>query len=66
QPMHEMGTLALERLYARIKDPTAPPTVVSFLPQLVIRKTCGAAGGGDRPVPSLGHIELAQSVRDAG
>ncbi|MEW6511999.1 MAG: LacI family DNA-binding transcriptional regulator [Bacteroidota bacterium] len=63
QPMHEMGTLALERLYARIKDPTAPPTVVSFLPQLVIRKTCGAVGVATAFTATFGsesNIELEE------
>jgi len=43
QPMYEMGRLAMEKLYARMKDPEATPTLTSFLPDLVIRKSCGAA-----------------------
>ncbi|MGA9119877.1 MAG: LacI family DNA-binding transcriptional regulator [Bacteroidota bacterium] len=42
QPMHEMGELALEKLVARVKDPQARPTLTSFMPELVIRETCGA------------------------
>ena len=43
QPMHEMGELALEKLMARVKDPQARPTLTSFMPELVIRRTCGAS-----------------------
>ena len=43
QPMHEMGILAVERLLDRIKDPTAPPTMTTFMPDLIIRSTCGAS-----------------------
>lgn len=43
QPMHEMGELALEKLMARVKDPQARPTLTSFMPELVIRSSCGAA-----------------------
>jgi LacI family transcriptional regulator len=42
QPMHEMGRLALEKLRGRMKEPAAPPTLTTFLPELVIRQTCGA------------------------
>ena len=42
QPMHEMGELALEKLMARVKDPQARPTLTSFMPELVIRNSCGA------------------------
>jgi LacI family transcriptional regulator len=49
QPMHEMGALALEKLVARMKDPAPSPTVTSFMPKLVVRKSSGAplatAGG---------------------
>ena len=48
QPMYEMGRLAMEKLYARMKDPDATPTLTSFLPDLVIRRSCGAAL---RPAP---------------
>ncbi len=42
QPMHEMGLLAMSKLMSRIKDPVAPPTLTTFLPDLVIRDSCGA------------------------
>ena len=42
QPMHEMGLLAVTKLMNRIKNPTAPPTLTTFLPDLVIRESCGA------------------------
>jgi LacI family transcriptional regulator len=57
QPMYQMGTLALQMLTNRMKNPDAPPNHTTFLPELVIRKTCGArasvlAGGTE------GGIEL--------
>lgn len=42
QPMHEMGSLALEKLRGRMKVPTTPPSLTTFLPELIIRQTCGA------------------------
>ncbi len=42
QPMHEMGELALEKLMARVKDPQSRPTLTSFMPELVVRTSCGA------------------------
>lgn len=64
QPMHEMGMLALEHLYQRMKDPAAAPKRTAFLPELIIRKTCGAEATGDRASPSIGTIELEQSIRE--
>jgi len=66
QPMHEMGILALERLFARMKDPKAPVTVTAFQPQLIIRRTCGAAARGEHVAPSAGHIELEPMTRESG
>jgi LacI family transcriptional regulator len=66
QPMHEMGMLALERLFHRMKDPGAPPMRTAFLPELIIRKTCGAQAATDRAVPSNGRIELEPSIRETG
>jgi DNA-binding LacI/PurR family transcriptional regulator len=66
QPMYEMGVLALEILTARMKDPHAPPTVTSFLPELIIRRTCGAlahSSTGDvtvSPEGTGGRIELEE------
>jgi len=42
QPMYEMGRLAMEKLIRRIKDPGALPTLTSFVPDLVVRRSCGA------------------------
>ena len=69
QPMHEMGILALEKLVTRMKDPESPPTLTSFLPELVIRQTCGAAAAAERATstdPVIGGgagggIELEES-----
>ena len=43
QPMYDMGQLAMEKLTRRMKEPGAPATLTSFLPDLVVRRTCGAA-----------------------
>jgi len=42
QPMNEMGSVAVEWLTARMKEPDMAPRKTSFLPELVVRKTCGA------------------------
>ncbi|MGB9773852.1 MAG: LacI family DNA-binding transcriptional regulator [Bacteroidota bacterium] len=42
QPMYEMGTLAVETLVGRIKNPNAPPRHTRFTPEIVVRETCGA------------------------
>lgn len=56
QPMYSMGTLALERLMARIVDPDADPFLASFTPELVVRRTCGAVPAGRVP-EAEGRIE---------
>lgn len=43
QPMYEIGRLAMEKLIARMKVPDAPPTLSSFVPDLIVRGSCGAA-----------------------
>lgn len=43
QPMYEIGRLAMEKLITRMKDPDAPPTLSSFVPDIIIRKSCGAS-----------------------
>lgn len=53
QPMYEMGRLAMEKLVARMKDPGAGPSLSSFIPDLVIRRSCGATSrpqAGPAPV----------------
>jgi LacI family transcriptional regulator len=42
QPMYEMGVLAMEKLLARMENPAAPPALTTFLPELVVRQSCGA------------------------
>lgn len=44
QPMHEMGMLALETLYARMQNPSAPARLTTFLPELLVRRSSGADG----------------------
>ncbi len=55
QPMHEMGALALEKLIARMKESALSPTVTSFMPKLVIRKSSGAPASqrSESPVGGL-------------
>lgn len=64
QPMHEMGTIALQMLVDRTKNPDAAPKLSTFLPELVIRQTCGA--GGKETSSALasrdGGIELEPSA----
>lgn len=60
QPMYEMGILALEKLAARMKNPEAPPTLTTFLPELVVRRSCGERSSDEPPVSLPGKIELAQ------
>jgi LacI family transcriptional regulator len=42
QPMYEMGVLALEKLFARMKNPDSAPSLTTFLPSLIVRRSCGA------------------------
>jgi LacI family transcriptional regulator len=57
QPMYEMGVLAMERLLARIRTPDVVPTLTTFVPELVVRRTCGAQAQGGEPPPPVpqGH-----------
>jgi LacI family transcriptional regulator len=61
QPMHEMGVLALRKLVERMKTPAAPPSVTSFMPELIIRASCGATSVPDPATPRGGKIELVES-----
>jgi LacI family transcriptional regulator len=61
QPMYEMGVLALEKLVERMKNPAAPPTLTSFMPELIVRASCGAQTTTETSVPRTGHIELVES-----
>lgn len=60
QPMHEMGTLALDKLFARTKDPKAQPTLTEFMPELIIRQTCGANDASTHSFSSSTRIELEE------
>jgi LacI family transcriptional regulator len=59
QPMHTMGTIALQMLVDRMKEPDAPPKLSTFLPELVVRKTCGAVPAFSR-TDLNGGIELGE------
>jgi DNA-binding LacI/PurR family transcriptional regulator len=48
QPMHEMGVLAMERLLGRVKEPAAAVTLTSFVPDLIVRSSCGARRASGR------------------
>jgi DNA-binding LacI/PurR family transcriptional regulator len=41
QPMAEMGSLAVQRLFERMKDPNLKPIFKTFVPTLVVRRTSG-------------------------
>jgi LacI family transcriptional regulator len=62
QPMYEMGRLAMEKLYARMKESAGPPTLTEFLPHLVIRRSCGASlheDAGSAP-GAVTHVSTTQ------
>jgi len=43
QPMYEMGSLAVDWLVSNMQKPSKVPRSTSFLPELVVRRSCGAA-----------------------
>jgi LacI family transcriptional regulator len=47
QPMYEMGKLAIEKLFRRLREPETPPSHTVFAPQLVVRETTGGASTTD-------------------
>ncbi len=48
QPMFDMGVLAARKIEERITGSQLPPANIPFVPQLLIRETCGAAHAKDR------------------
>jgi LacI family transcriptional regulator len=42
QPMFEMGSLAVERMMNRMREPEQPAVHMTFTPKLIIRSTCGS------------------------
>ncbi len=42
QPMYDMGELAVKKMLERIDNPKAPISSVNFVPNLVVRGSCGA------------------------
>jgi DNA-binding LacI/PurR family transcriptional regulator len=42
QPMNEMGSLAVEWLTSNMRDKSKEPRSTSFLPELIVRRSCGA------------------------
>lgn len=61
QPMYDMGLLALEKLMTRMKNPEAPATLSTFMPELVIRRSCGAIPSTPLRIGSEKRIELEES-----
>jgi DNA-binding LacI/PurR family transcriptional regulator len=59
QPMYEMGRLAMEKLIRRMKEPGAPPTLTSFLPDLIVRRSCGAVLRG---LPGQTNLDTQRAV----
>jgi len=57
QPMYEMGVIALEHLVERIKRPGLPPSATSFVPELIVRATCGGRPESE-PVPVTESFSL--------
>lgn len=47
QPMYEMGKLAIEMLFRRLRDPATPPSHTVFAPQLVVRESTGGVSISD-------------------
>jgi LacI family transcriptional regulator len=45
QPVYDMGRMAIERLTRRIEQPGQPISSTILSPELIVRRTCGAAGG---------------------
>lgn len=53
QPMYEMGTIAAEKLLERTHNAEGEVTHTTFVPKLVVRKSCGASINGSTS-PSKG------------
>jgi DNA-binding LacI/PurR family transcriptional regulator len=65
QPMNAMGVLAAERLFERMKDPQLPPQVTSFVPEIIIRRSCGASRLSEAVAPhAQARIELVTPQGD--
>jgi LacI family transcriptional regulator len=62
QPMYQIGAMALARIMQRVDRSDSMPTVTSFVPELIIRQSCGAKeGGGVSLYEHLDHIQLEES-----
>jgi DNA-binding LacI/PurR family transcriptional regulator len=59
QPMYDMGVLALEKLLSRMQHPSQEPTLTTFMPELVIRSSCGAR----LKAPALGTTQAPAGLR---
>ncbi len=61
QPMYDMGILALEKLMTRMKNPEAPPTLSTFMPELVVRRSSGGLPAPSFDVRNEKRIELERT-----
>ena len=43
QPAVELGSVAVDLLMQRLKDPSAPMTTIRLAPTLIVRASCGCA-----------------------
>lgn len=50
QPMSDMGTLAVQRLFARMRDTAIEPIHKTFVPTLVVRRTTGSEAISNNPL----------------
>ena len=62
QPMYQIGALALARVMEKADHPGGTPTVSTFVPELIVRHTCGTKQGGAVEFnDQFRHIQLEQS-----
>jgi LacI family transcriptional regulator len=50
QPMSDMGALAVQRLFERMRDPAIASIHKTFVPTLVVRRTCGSEEVSGNPL----------------
>ena len=62
QPMYEIGTLALQRLLHRMREPDTTTSLTTFLPTLIVRHSCGARTLHPSPPGENARIELDRSA----
>jgi GntR family transcriptional regulator of arabinose operon len=63
QPCSDIGTIAMQVMLERVKNPTFPPRDILVQPTLVVRQSCGAAGSS--PSSSLDRQNTGKSGNPA-